>query len=268
MEVYALIGRSGTGKSYKAFMVAKEMETEYIIDDGLLICGTRVIAGRSAKKESTRIAAVRRALFKDEKHRNSVEKAISELKPERILVLGTSFKMVELITKALGLPYPSKPIYINDVSTDGEIDKAVRSRRIDGKHVIPVPSVEIKKDFSGYFIDSLKIFKKREKSADVMEKTIIRPTFSYLGKYEISKNALNRIIEISAQKVKGVEKIKKIKIDDSAEGVIIAIELMVNLNRRIDLVLTETQKQLVENVEYQTGLNVAQVNVWAVGVQW
>ena len=268
MEVYALIGRSGTGKSYKAFMVAKEKETEYIIDDGLLICGTRVIAGRSAKKESTRIAAVRRALFKDDKHRNSVKNAISELKPERVLVLGTSFKMVELITKALDLPYPSKPVYINDVSTDGEIDKAVRSRRVDGKHVIPVPSVEIKKDFSGYFIDSLKIFKKKEKSTDVMEKTIIRPTFSYLGKYEISKNALNRIIEISIQKVEGIEKIKKIKIDDSVDGVIITIELTVNLNRRMNLVLTEAQKQLVEKVEYQTGLNVEQVNIWAVGIQW
>ncbi len=268
MEVYALIGRSGTGKSYKAFMVAKEMETEYIIDDGLLICGTRVIAGRSAKKEGTRIAAVRRALFKDEKHRDSVKKAISELKPERVLVIGTSFKMVELIARALDLPYPSKPIYINDISTDGEIDKAVRSRRVDGKHVIPVPSVEIKKDFSGYFIDSLKIFKKKEKSTDIMEKTIIRPTFSYLGKYEISKNALNRIIEISIQNVDGIEKIKKIRIDNSIEGVIITIELTVNLNRRIDLVLTEAQKQLVEKVEYQTGLNVEQVNVWAVGVQW
>ena len=268
MEVYALIGRSGTGKSYKAFMVAKEKETEYIIDDGLLICGTRVIAGRSAKKESTKIAAVRRALFKDDKHRNSVKNAISELKPERVLVLGTSFKMVELITKALDLPYPSKPVYINDVSTDGEIDKAVRSRRVDGKHVIPVPSVEIKKDFSGYFIDSLKIFKKKEKSTDVMEKTIIRPTFSYLGKYEISKNALNRIIEISIQKVEGIEKIKKIKIDDSVDGVIITIELTVNLNRRMNLVLTEAQKQLVEKVEYQTGLNVEQVNIWAVGIQW
>lgn len=50
MEVYALIGQSGTGKSYKAFMVAKDKDAQYIIDDGLLIGGTRVITGNSAKK--------------------------------------------------------------------------------------------------------------------------------------------------------------------------------------------------------------------------
>lgn len=268
MEVYALIGKSGTGKSYKAFMVAKEKEIEYIIDDGLLICGTRVLAGRSAKKESTRLSAVRRALFRDEKHRDSVKKAILELKPERILVLGTSFKMVELITRALDLPYPSKPIYINDVSTDGEIEEALKSRRIDGKHVIPVPTVEIKKDFSGYFIDSLKIFRKKEKSLDFMEKTIIRPTFSYLGRYEISKNALNQIIEISLQDIEGIERIKRIKIDNNTEGITVTLELIVNLKRRLDLVLIETQKQLVEKLEYQTGLNVEKANVCAVGLQW
>lgn len=268
MEVYALIGRSGTGKSYKAYMVAKEKDVEYIIDDGLLICGTRVLAGRSAKKENTRLAAVRRALFRDEKHRDSVKKAIIELKPERILVLGTSFKMVELITRALDLPYPSEPIYINDVSTDSEIYEAMKSRRIDGKHVIPVPSVEIKKDFSGYFIDSLRIFKKKEKSLDVMEKTIIRPTFSYLGKYEISKNALNQIIDFSVQGIEGVEKVKRIKVDSSAEGITITMEMIVNLKRRLDLVLMDVQKQLVEKLEYQTGLNVEKVNVWAVGLIW
>lgn len=266
MKIYALIGQSGTGKSYKAFMVAKDKNTEYIIDDGLLIGGTRVLAGKSAKKEDTKLAAVRRALFKDETHRNSIKRAISELKPERILVLGTSFKMIEQITEALDLPYPCESIYINDISTDKEINKAMKSRRKEGKHVIPVPSVEIKKDFSGYFIDSLKIFKKREKSSEIMEKTIIRPTFSYLGKYEISKNALIQIIEISVLCVEGVEKVKRVKIDSSAEGVIINVELVISLIRRIDLILIDAQKQLIDKLEYSTGLNVVKANIWAVGL--
>lgn len=64
MDIYAFIGRSGTGKSYKAQYVAGCYDIEYIIDDGLLIKGNKVIAGVSAKKESTRIAAVKRAVFK------------------------------------------------------------------------------------------------------------------------------------------------------------------------------------------------------------
>ncbi len=266
MEVYALIGQSGTGKSYKAFMVAKDIDTEYIIDDGLLIGGTRVLAGKSAKKEDTKLAAVRRALFQDEVHKNSIIAAISKLDPKRILVLGTSFKMIEQITKALKLPYPSKSIYINDISTNKEINEAVKSRRKDGKHVIPVPSVEIKKDFSGYFIDTLKIFKKKEKVSEVLEKTIIRPTFSYLGKYEISRNALIQVIEISVLDVEGVERVKKIKIENNPQGVIITIELVIGLIRRIDLTLMEAQKRLVEMLEYSTGLNVLKANVWAVGL--
>lgn len=266
MEVYALVGQSGTGKSYKALMVAKDKKTEYIIDDGLFIGGTRIIAGKSAKKEDTKLAAVRRALFKDEEHKNSIKTAISDIKPDRILVLGTSLKMIEQIAEALELPYPCEIININDISTDGEIHKAIKSRRKDGKHVIPVPSVEVKKDFSGYFIDSLKIFRKKEKVTDMTEKTIIRPTFSYLGRYEVSKGALIQIVGISALKIEGVEKVKKVKIDTVTEGVIVNVELVLNLIKRLDLILTDVQKEVTEKLEYSTGLNVVEVNAWAVGL--
>lgn len=266
MKVYALVGQSGTGKSYKALMVAKDKKTEYIIDDGLLIGGTRVIAGKSAKKEDTKLAAVRRALFKDEEHKDSIKTAINDLKPDSILVLGTSLKMIEQIVEALELPYPCEIININDVSTDSEIDKAIKSRRKDGKHVIPVPSVEIKKDFSGYFIDSLKIFRKKEKTTDMTEKTIIRPTFSYLGRYEISKSALIQVVEIAALKIEGVEKVKKVRIDAIDEGVTVNVELVLSLTKRLDLILTDVQKEVTKRLEYSTGLNVVEINAWAVGL--
>ncbi|MEA4964134.1 Asp23/Gls24 family envelope stress response protein [Lutispora sp.] len=266
MEVYALIGHSGTGKSYKAFMVAKDKNTQYIIDDGLLIGGTRVITGSSAKKEGTKLAAVRRALFKDEKHKEAVKAALKELGPERILVLGTSKRMVEQITEALEIPMPCEIIYINDISTDSEIDTAVKSRRFEGKHVIPVPTVEVKKDFSGYFIDSLKIFRRKEKAGDIAEKTIIRPTFSYLGKYEISKNALAQLVEMTALKAEGTIKVNKVRIDNKAEGVIIDLEVSLSLQKRLDLMMRDIQQIVREKLEYTTGLNVIAVNVWTVGL--
>ena len=37
MEVYAFVGSSGTGKSYRAQMVARKYNIRYIIDDGILI---------------------------------------------------------------------------------------------------------------------------------------------------------------------------------------------------------------------------------------
>ena len=66
-KVYAFVGPSGTGKSYRAQMVAGENDIHYIIDDGLLIRDNDVIAGVSAKKAPTKIETVKRAIFIDEK---------------------------------------------------------------------------------------------------------------------------------------------------------------------------------------------------------
>jgi uncharacterized alkaline shock family protein YloU/adenylate kinase family enzyme len=266
MQVYALVGSSGTGKSYKAFVVAAEKGIEYIIDDGLLIGGTRVYAGRSAKKEKTKLASVKRAIFKDEEHRNSVKKAIQELKPEKLLLIGTSIKMLEEIRRALELPPIEEIIPIEAVSTEKEIEMARKSRKEDGKHVIPVPTLEIKKDFSGYFIDSLKIFARKGKGTNIEEKTIIRPTFSYLGKYEISKNVLVQMIVICARTIERINKIQRVRIENKPTGINIHIDVSVRLATRIDLIMVEFQKKIVEDIEYMTGINVLSVNITVRGV--
>lgn len=54
IKVYAFVGPSGTGKSYRAQMVASEKGINFIIDDGLLIKDNEVIAGESAKKSSNK----------------------------------------------------------------------------------------------------------------------------------------------------------------------------------------------------------------------
>ena len=69
IKVYAFVGPSGTGKSYRAQMVASEKDIKFIIDDGLLIMDNKVIAGESAKKAPTKVGTVKHALFyeKEEK---------------------------------------------------------------------------------------------------------------------------------------------------------------------------------------------------------
>lgn len=266
MQVFALVGSSGTGKSYKAFVVASERGIEYIVDDGLLIGGTRVYAGRSAKREKTKLASVKRALFKDEEHREDVKAAIRELKPEKIMLIGTSIKMIEEIRRALELSEILQIIPIETVSTDREIEIARRSRKEEGKHVIPVPTLEIKKDFSGYFIDSLKIFGRRGKAHEIEEKTIIRPTFSYMGKYEVSKIALIQMINICASKMERINKILKVRIENKATGININIDASVKLATRIDLIMSELQKEIVNDIEHMTGINVLSVNITVKGI--
>ena len=45
MKIYALIGESGTGKSYNAINLAAKYKLDYIIDDGILIHKNKIIAG-------------------------------------------------------------------------------------------------------------------------------------------------------------------------------------------------------------------------------
>ena len=75
IKVYAFVGPSGTGKSYRAQMVASEKNINYIIDDGLLIKGNEVIAGESAKKAPTKIETVKHALFYTDEEKQEIIKA-------------------------------------------------------------------------------------------------------------------------------------------------------------------------------------------------
>ena len=87
IQVYAFVGPSGTGKSYRAQMVASEYNIRYIIDDGLLIKDNEVIAGESAKKAPTKIETVKEALFLDNNQSEEIKKAFRKYKPESLLIL-------------------------------------------------------------------------------------------------------------------------------------------------------------------------------------
>ena len=78
MEVVAFVGPSGTGKSHRALSVAHDNKSEAIIDDGLLIKGTKILAGSSAKSEQNRIQAVKRAIFSDQEHVDEDTKRYAE----------------------------------------------------------------------------------------------------------------------------------------------------------------------------------------------
>lgn len=82
-----LLDLRGTGKSYRAQMVANERGINYIIDDGLLINENSVIAGTSAKKAATKIETVKKALFNNPIDAEEIKKAFRKYRPESILIL-------------------------------------------------------------------------------------------------------------------------------------------------------------------------------------
>ncbi|TYP52443.1 Asp23/Gls24 family envelope stress response protein [Thermosediminibacter litoriperuensis] len=263
MKVIALVGKSGTGKSHKAHIVARQYGAELIIDDGLLIHGNRVVAGFSAKREETMIGAIRRAIFQDPAHAREVRDKLAEVNAGKVLVIGTSEKMVRAICRALELPAPETVVHIEDVSTPKEIERAQRIRKLDGKHVIPVPTLEIKKYFSGYLLDPLKIFYRRGKQEIITEKSVVRPNYSYLGRYTIADTVVSQIALYSARSVGGVGPGGRAIIENHGTGVAIVLELSVEYGVPLVPLLEKVQAEVAKQVEHMTALNVLRVDVTA-----
>ncbi len=266
IKVYAFVGPSGTGKSYRAQMVANTKNINYIIDDGLLIHGNEVLAGVSAKKASNKIATVRNALFQDEDKAKEVKKALKKHHPESILILGTSDDMVQKIAENLELPEISETIYIQDVATEEEMKTAKRIRVTQGKHVIPVPTFAIKKDFSGYLLDPLQIFKSmgKGKAPYVSEKSMIRPTFSYMGNFEISDNVFKQIIDYVADEMVEIYKVSRIiikKHDEYNDGIFLYLEIALEFGYPINEVLVSFKEKVIKEIEKLTAMNVLEMKM-------
>lgn len=201
VTVYALVGDSGTGKSFRAKLLAQKYGIQLIVDDGLLIRDDKILAGQSAKREKTFLAAVRVALFDNKSHRDEIARVLQNETFKKILILGTSEKMAQKIAARLQLPQPFKVIKIEDIASQEDIEKAIRSRRVEGKHVIPVPSIEVKRNYPQIFYDHVRVFLKggnklltNSSQSKVYEKSVVRPEFSKTGRVTISEAALSQMV--------------------------------------------------------------------------
>jgi len=270
LEVYALVGPSGTGKSYRAVMLAGQLGCEIIIDDGLIIKGNRIIAGVSAKKQPTRIGAIKTALFNDTELRKAAGEAIIEQAPERILILGTSRGMTDKIARGLGLPDIIDYIQIDQIASEKEIRKARIMRTQHSKHVIPAPILEVKKSFPESIISPLQVFMRRNGSVtrrSWSEQSVVRPTFTLYGKFTISQGALVSIVTYAAEEVPGVMAVKHVHIIRDAQDVTIELAVVVSVNYKLDEISKEVQRLVKLQLENMTGLTVNFINVTILDIQ-
>jgi len=262
IEVLALTGPSGTGKSHRAMTVAQERGCDVIIDDGLLISGSRIIAGRSAKREETRTAAIRRAIFSSPGHALEVREALMQLSPSRVLILGTSTTMILRIVSRLGLPEPKEYVSIKDYATQEEMDHALWQRRKEGKHVIPAPAFEVKKTFSGYLVDPLKALAiSREQRYGSQERSVVRPTYSYFGRFYISDAVVMQIAQRICMDVPGVSRVLRSLVLAVGEGTILDVELVLSYGVKVFDVMQTVQRDLKEKLEFLTGIYLERVDI-------
>lgn len=268
MRVVGFIGPSGSGKSYRALWVAKERNIDYIIDDGLLIYQSRIIAGKSAKKEPTRIGSIKTALYNDPEHCSKVIDAVEQHKPEAILILGTSEGMVEKIADTLHLGNITEKVYIQDVASEFEIQQAINTRSGQGKHVIPVPSLELKKDFSGFFLDPLQIFKRKAKGhfQNMGEKSVVRPPFSYNGKYTISDYAIYQVVNHIIVNMDAMEKIVRFRLNKSEDGLALDMDVIMVYGHNLVDSIKWAQNEIRIELERFAALNIREMYITAKGL--
>ena len=265
--VFALVGESGTGKSFRSKLLAEQYNINAIIDDGLLIQDEKIIAGHSAKREKTYMGAVRAALFDDKEHRDQVAKVLKKSHFKKILILGTSEKMVMKIAMRLQLPQPSKIIRIEEIATQEEIEKAAKSRQVEGKHVIPVPSIEVKKTYPQIFSNSMHdffskgLFGKKTGKGKLIEKSIVQPEFSKKGRVEISEAALTQMVIHCVAECSPDVKVKKITIKTDSHGYRLVVTIDVPFGTQLTGKVHKLQQYIIDKIETFTGILIEEVSI-------
>ena len=280
MKLYALTGKSGTGKSFQALKLCRERGIDAMIDDGLLISGGSVLAGISAKRQATKIGAVMTAIFRKESHRMEVAGALAELDPASLLVIGTSDEMVDKIAEALEICDESlmpesdesaeegrrerfrERIRIEDITTEAEREEAAHQRHDLGKHVVPVPSFELKHQFSGYFVHPLRTYRNRHRAAEPQpEKTVVRPSFSYLGDFSIEERVLGDIAEIICRESESVYDVSRVMAYKGEDSIKMSLAVELKLGCRVFDTAERLQWAIAREVEQMTAYEVDRVDI-------
>ncbi|MDR3355546.1 MAG: Asp23/Gls24 family envelope stress response protein [Synergistaceae bacterium] len=267
IKVYAFVGAAGTGKSQRAHFVADYLDADYIIDDGLVIRRTTIVAGRSAKAERNQIRAIRRAMFEFEDHRRAVMDFFKKTGACSVMVIATSEEMAGRIIKKLELPPPARVVHIEEVATPQEIARARKERRRKGQHVIPVSHVLVRKNFAGKMVGRLRVLW-RTKTPYEGEKTIVRPPFSFYGDVHIEPEAIEQLVSYVASRIPQVGAGPVARVYSTVEDELcIDIDIRLSPGDRSIMAVSETVRQKVaRSVKYFSGLGVHNVNINVVGL--
>ena len=280
IQVFAFYGPSGTGKSFRAKLVAQKFHIKAIIDDGLLIYEDNILAGRSAKLADSYMDAVRVALFDDKEHRDSVAREIHKKQLKKILLLGTSEKMVNKIAMRLQLPLPEKYIRIEDIATAEQIEQARISRQIEGKHVIPVRAYEVKgagsynkifvskvkvslakRKFFRHFIKNEETPSSAEAKSKLFEKSVVRPSFSISPRKNISQAYLARLAVDSVKKFNNLIRLKQLSIRTDHTGYRFFITIDVPFGEQLTEISNNLKKSVTQYIESDCGILLEDISI-------
>ena len=99
------------------------------------------------------------------------------------------------------------------------------------------------------------------RSVQISEKSVVRPTFSYLGKYTISDKVINELVLFAISKVIGISKVISIDVNNYTNGIIINLEVIMVHGNPIQKLAKIAQAQVKYEVENMTSLNILAINI-------
>jgi uncharacterized alkaline shock family protein YloU len=174
--------------------------------------------------------------------------------------------MVQKICERLQLPHPVKVIKIEEIATKTEIEKAVQSRKVEGKHVIPVPALEVKRSYPSIFYDSVRVFLRRSFGVGatlpkLYEKSVVRPEYARRGRVAISEAALSQMVVHCVSEFDPNVRIMRLAIRNDTQGYRITIMLEVPFGTKLPSKVRALQEYIVDSIEKFTGILVAEVNI-------
>jgi len=232
----------------------------------LVIRDQKIIAGRSAKREKVYLTAIKTALFTNESHCKEVRHTLDKEKFKRILILGTSEKMVRKITHRLKLPSPSKVINIEEIASKEDIETAILSRKNEGKHVIPVPTIEIHRNYPQFVYDSVKVLLKRgvtllPKKEKVFEKTVVQPEFGRKGRVTISESALTQMVLHCVDEYDDTIAIHKVTVTQEPRGYYLSLNIHVPIGVQLSGTIHALRDYIIESLEHYGGIHIRKVDI-------
>ena len=113
-------------------------------------------------------------------------------------------------------------------------------------------------------MDPLKIFEKKDKKYH--EKSIIRPTFSYLGNFYISDKVIKDVIMYTTKDIEGVTRLIRVNIEKFIDGINLYLDINVQYGYSIPKVSKTLQDTITKEVVYATGINIFGINVKVKGI--
>ncbi|MCX7905039.1 MAG: Asp23/Gls24 family envelope stress response protein, partial [Caloramator sp.] len=94
-----------------------------------------------------------------------------------------------------------------------------------------------------------------------LEKTIVRPSFSYLGKYTISERVIKQIVVYVINDITKDLLVNSIKVEKNQEGIKVEIGLVIKKLCKLDEMANIIIDRIKNDIEYMTGINVDRVTV-------